>query len=159
MPNADTDFLEPDLTEPGPAAAMTAAARRARATAAIVRQTGIDEAMIRTLVHAFYARVRQDPLLAPVFAPRIPDWGAHLERMCAFWSSVALLSGQYHGRPMDRHLPLPVTERHFARWLDLFEETARATCPPAAAALFSDRARRIARSLEAGIAARSARCA
>ena len=143
----ETESLE--LEEPG------TPWRRARATAVIVSQTGIDEAMIAALVHGFYARVREDALLAPVFAPRIADWDAHLARMCAFWSSVVLLSGRYHGRPMDRHLPLPVTGRHFDRWLELFEETARDLCPPAAAALFIDRAHRIARSLAAGIAAQA----
>jgi hemoglobin len=72
--------------------------------------------------------------------------------MCAFWSSVALLSGRYHGQPMEKHLPLPVDARHFDRWLALFEETARQACPPAAAAHVVERARRIAESLELGIA-------
>jgi truncated hemoglobin YjbI len=38
--------------------------------------------------------------------------------MCAFWSSVALMSGRYHGQPMEKHLPLPIDARHFDRWLD-----------------------------------------
>ena len=125
---------------------------RAEITAAIVRDTGIDEAMIEKLVHAFYARVRQDPLLAPVFDAKIADWNSHLERMCAFWSSVALLSGRYHGQPMDKHARLPVDSGHFDRWLALFEETARDICPPAAAKHFIDRAHRVAQSLELGIA-------
>jgi hemoglobin len=91
-------------------------------------------------------------VLGPVFAERIRDWRPHLERMCAFWSSVALLTGTYHGRPMQAHQPLPVDARHFDRWLALFEETARELCPDATADLFIDRARRIAESLELGIA-------
>lgn len=131
---------------------MTAAARRARITADIVRRTGIDDAMIERLVRAFYDKVRGDALLRPVFDARIRDWEPHLRRMCAFWSSVALMSGRYHGQPMGKHLPLPVDARHFDRWLALFEETARAVCPPAAAAHFVERAHRIAESLELGIA-------
>ena len=50
--------------------------------------------------------------------------------MCAFWSSVALMSGRYHGQPMAKHLPLPIDARHFDRWLALFETTARDLCPP-----------------------------
>lgn len=126
--------------------------RRNRIVSQIMEQTGIDEAMIRRLVHAFYDRVRGDPILAPVFEARINDWTPHLERMCAFWSSVALLSGRYHGRPMEKHLPLPVDARHFDRWLALFEATALDLCPPAAAEHFIERARRIAESLELGIA-------
>lgn len=126
--------------------------RRAQATAEIVERTGIDEAMIQALVHRFYARVREDPLLGPIFEARIADWGPHLERMCAFWSSVALMSGRYHGQPMRMHLPLPVDAEHFDRWLALFEEAAGEICPPAAAAHFMERARRVAESLELGIA-------
>jgi len=128
----------------------------ARRRAAIVEQiraeTGIDEPMIARLVDAFYDRVRADPLIGPVFAERISDWGPHLAQMRLFWSSVALMSGFYHGRPMPKHLPLPVDARHFDRWLELFEATAAEVCPPAAAAHFIDRARRIAESLELGVA-------
>ena len=114
--------------------------------------TGIDEPMIARLVDAFYARVRVDPLLGPVFDARIADWGPHMEQMRLFWSSVALMSGVYHGRPMPKHLPLPVDATHFDRWLELFERTAREVCPPAAADHFIERARRIAESLELGVA-------
>lgn len=118
----------------------------------IVARTGISEAMIEHLVRSFYAKVRDDALLGPVFDARITDWEPHLQRMCAFWSSVALMSGRYHGQPMEKHLPLPVDARHFDRWLALFMETANAVCPPAAAAHFIERANRIAQSLELGIA-------
>ena len=74
--------------------------------------------------------------------------------MCAFWSSVALMSGRYHGQPMVAHLPLPIDTPHFDRWLEIFAATARDVCPPPAAAHFLERAHRIADSLELGIAAR-----
>jgi len=128
-------------------------ARRREAQVARIRaETGIDEEMIAGLVDAFYDKVRADPLLGPVFAARISDWGPHLEQMRLFWSSVALMSGVYHGRPMPKHLPLPVDARHFDRWLELFRETARELCPPTAADHFIERAERIAESLELGIA-------
>jgi hemoglobin len=126
--------------------------RRAAIIEQIRAETGIDEAMIGRLVDGFYERVRGDPLIGPVFNDRIADWGPHLEQMKLFWSSVALMSGAYHGRPMPKHLPLPVDARHFDRWLELFEGTARDLCPPAAADHFIERARRIAESLELGIA-------
>jgi hemoglobin len=72
--------------------------------------------------------------------------------MFAFWSSVALMSGRYHGQPMPKHVFLPVDGRHFDRWLALFEATAHDVCPPAAAAHFIERARRIAESIELGVA-------
>lgn len=134
---------------------MDLQSRRAQATADIAGRTGIDEAMIDRLVRAFYDRVRADPVLGPIFASRIKDWDPHLERMCAFWSSVALMSGRYHGQPMEKHLPLPIDARHFDRWLGLFEETARQICPASAADHFIERAQRIAESLELGVAGRN----
>ena len=131
---------------------VTSAARREALSAAIADETGIDEAMIDRLVRAFYARVRADALLGPVFAPRIKDWEPHLAQMLAFWSSVALMTGRYHGTPMAKHLPLPVDAAHFDRWLALFDETARDVCPPKAAEHFVERARRIPESLELGVA-------
>jgi hemoglobin len=53
---------------------------------------------------------------------------------------------------MEKHLPLPVDARHFDRWLALFEKTALAVCPPAAAEHFIERAHRVAESLELGVA-------
>ncbi len=135
-----------------PADLQDSAGRREAIVARIRAETGIDEAMIARLVDGFYDRVRADLLLGPVFAARIKDWGPHLEQMRLFWSSVALMSGAYHGRPMPKHLPLPVDARHFDRWLELFEATARDLCPPTAAEHFIERARRIAESLELGIA-------
>ncbi|MBN8956153.1 MAG: group III truncated hemoglobin [Rhizobiales bacterium] len=128
--------------------------RRAQITAAIRTETGIDEAMIDTVVRNFYGRVRADALLGPVFESRIKDWEPHLRQMCSFWSSVALMTGAYHGQPMQKHMPLPVDARHFDRWLGLFEATVRDLCPARAADHFMERANRIAESLELGIAGR-----
>jgi hemoglobin len=128
------------------------AARRAAFAADVEADTGINEALIHRLVHRFYERVRADPLLGPVFEARIRDWTPHLTRMCAFWSSVLLMTGRYHGRPMQAHAPLPVDAQHFDRWLALFETTAADVCSPAAVALVIEKARMIAHSLELGIA-------
>lgn len=114
---------------------------------------GVTEAMIRKLVHTFYARVRQDQVLGPIFNRAISDWDAHLEKLCRFWSSVTLMTGRYKGSPMQVHAGLPdVSADLFDHWLALFRDTALAVCPPEAAALFIDRAQRIAQSLELGIA-------
>lgn len=126
--------------------------RQARAAAEIAERTGIDMAMIDRLVRTFYGKIREDEILAPVFNEQIADWEPHLVRMGEFWSSVALMTGVYHGRPMQKHLPLPVDARHFDRWLQLFRQAAHEVCPPVAAAHFIERAERIAQSLEMGIA-------
>jgi hemoglobin len=127
-------------------------ARRNLLVADIVERTGIDEAMIDRLVRSFYGRAQKDPLIGPVFARHVDDWEDHYARLRDFWSSVVLMSGRYHGQPMAKHFPLGIDTPHFNRWLELFVETAQDVCPPAAAALFIDRAHRIADSLEMGIA-------
>jgi hemoglobin len=131
---------------------MTPAERREQIVADITARTGITEAMIDRLVRSFYERVRADEMLGPIFDARIKDWEPHLQQMCAFWSSVALMSGRYHGAPMPKHLPLPIDAAHFDRWLALFEATAAEVCPSEAAAHFVERAHRIAASLELGVA-------
>lgn len=128
--------------------------RRAKIVAEIMAATGIDDDLIARLVDTFYARVRADATLGPVFEAHVEDWDTHLSQMRLFWSSVALMSGRYHGRPMPKHINLPVDARHFDRWLVLFETVAREVCPPAAAEHFLERARRIAENLEYGVATR-----
>ncbi len=124
---------------------------RPEMTAALMDATGLDDGILRDLVHRFYTRVRADGLLGPVFAAHIADWPPHLERMVDFWSSVALMTGRYHGAPMPAHAALPVTWDHFARWLALFRATADEVCPPTGAAHVIDRAERIARSLHMAV--------
>ena len=124
---------------------------RPEMTRAIMDKTGLDQGMLTDLVHRFYGKVRADSVLGPIFASRITDWEPHLARMIAFWSSVALMTGQYHGAPVPAHAHLPVSRSHFDRWLSLFRETAYETCPPAGAAHVIIRAERIARSLHMAV--------
>lgn len=114
-------------------------------------QTGLNPAMLESLVHAFYAKIRSDPELGPIFANRITDWPPHLDRMVSFWSSVTLMTGGYHGKPVPAHAHLPVTWTHFDRWLTLFRETAHEVCTPVGAAHVIERAERIARSLHMAV--------
>ncbi|WP_414899650.1 group III truncated hemoglobin [Sphingomonas flavalba] len=125
--------------------------RRARAIAPAVA-AGITEEVIHDLVHGFYAEVRDDPLIGPIFEERISDWDSHLETMCDFWSGVMLMTGRFKGAPMPKHMVLPVNRLHFARWLALFVSTARQVATAEAAEMFSDRAHRIAESFQLGIA-------
>lgn len=124
---------------------------RPEMTRAIMNRTGLDQTMLKDLVHRFYSKVRADSVLGPIFASRITDWEPHLDRMVAFWSSVALMTGQYHGAPVPAHAHLPVTWAHFERWLTLFRETAHEICPPAGAEHVIERAERIARSLNMAV--------
>lgn len=79
---------------------------------------------VKQLVDSFYAKVREDALLAPVFNARIQDrWPEHLEKMYRFWQTVLLDEHTYYGAPFPPHANLPVTHAHFERWLGLFNNT------------------------------------
>ena len=73
-------------------AIVTGPERRERITAEIMERTGITEAMIERLVHGFYAKVRADAVLGPIFDARIKDWEPHLAQMCAHRTT-----GCHHG--------------------------------------------------------------
>lgn len=114
---------------------------------------GIDEGFISDMVEGFYATIRADEMLGPVFAERIADWPAHLYRMKQFWRSILHNSGEFSGNPMARHIAIPGLERdHFVRWLELFYANLRATAhDPRAPELVGMRARMIAESMLTGI--------
>jgi hemoglobin len=141
-----------DREPPMPAAPASGPGRREAIVTERTAYTGIDEAMIERLVHTFYARVREDAVLGPIFDSKVEDWDEHLAKLCDFWSSVALMTGRFAGKPMQAHMGLPIESAHFERWLELFREAAREVCPAPAAAFFIDRAERIGESLQLGIA-------
>lgn len=79
---------------------------------------------IKLFVDEFYAKIRKDDLLADIFNEVIKDkWADHLDKMYRFWETVLTDERTYYGRPFPPHAPLPVDERHFARWVRLFYET------------------------------------
>lgn len=113
--------------------------------------SAITEGAIAALVEAFYARVRRDALLGPVFEAAIAAeaWPAHLATMQRFWSSVMLTSGRYSGNPVAVHAAVAGMDRAlFPHWLALFEATAAALFPSDLAAAFTTKAQRIATSLQ-----------
>lgn len=134
---------------------ITTYAERARARKTKEASSmGIDDLLISQLVERFYEGIRVHELLGPIFEERIADWGPHLARMKDFWRSIAIESGRFSGNPMAKHIAIPeLTPAHFAAWLTLWDETVSDVVKnEAAAALFHDRARRIATSLQTGIA-------
>lgn len=130
------------------------ASRKRAEKRAAAEAIGVDADYIDRFVEAFYAGVRDDDLLGPIFAARIADWPAHLARMKAFWRSVLHNSGEFGGNPMLKHLAIPGLDlTHFSRWLELFYATLREAEPTAeATTLVAERARMIADSLLTGIA-------
>lgn len=115
----------------------------------------VTEDSIAELVDSFYSRIRDDQLLGPIFADAVGgDWGPHLNKMKAFWSSVLLASGAYKGNPMIAHLQLPrLTQDHFERWLQLWRETVAALYSHELASLFIGKAEIIGERLLYAISA------
>lgn len=109
------------------------------------------EEEISRLVHAFYARVRQDGELGPIFEAHIDDWDHHLAKLVDFWSSILLRTGRFTGAPMPKHAALPgLSADLFRRWLQLFGETAAVQPNQAMARQACAMAERIAQSLWMG---------
>lgn len=113
----------------------------------------LSDAHLAHLVPRFYARVRSDALLGPVFNRAIDDWPAHLQKLTDFWSSVMLTTGRYKGQPMRAHMlhQAEITPEMFSRWLDLWESTAAQCLPPEAALAVVNKAHHIAASLQMGL--------
>jgi len=80
---------------------------------------------VKRLVDAFYDKVRIDTTIGAVFAARIPDgeWAIHMERMYGFWNTVLFAQEDYRGNPFSKHADLPIDEKHFSRWINLFKGT------------------------------------
>lgn len=109
------------------------------------------EEEITQLVHAFYARVRQDEQLGPIFNAHVDDWDHHLAKLVDFWSSILLRTGRYSGTPMPKHAALPgLNADLFHRWLALFRQTASEQPNRAMAERACTMAERIAQSLWMG---------
>lgn len=109
-----------------------------------------EEEVLR-LVHAFYARVRQDEILGPIFDAHIDDWDRHLARLVDFWSAILRRTARFSGAPMPRHAALPgLSMELFERWLGLFEATLADQPNRALAEQAGRAARRIAQSLWSG---------
>ena len=126
------------------------AEERRREIQAEAARLGIDDAYISTLVDSFYARIRADETLGPIFEAAIGDrWDQHMPRMKDFWASVAMSAGRYNGKPIPAHVKLSAVKReHFDIWLGLFRQTLEDTAPtPDTVPYFMERAERIADSL------------
>jgi hemoglobin len=80
------------------------------------------------LVDRFYDRVRENPVIGPIFTEvaRL-DFDKHLPVMYSFWASQLLGEQSYSGNPMTPHLKLAqltsMGEAQFNEWLRLFNLT------------------------------------
>lgn len=109
------------------------------------------EEEVASLVHAFYARVRKDEVLDPIFGARIADWDHHLAKLVDFWSAILRRTARFSGTPMAKHAALPgLSLELFERWLGLFEITLTEQPNRAMADQALQAAHRIAQSLWSG---------
>ena len=113
----------------------------------------LDEDRLTAVVHAFYARVRRDEMIGPLFNAAVEDWDEHLDRLSRFWSSVMLTSGRYKGNPMAAHRrhAEAIAPAMFDRWLTLWAEVTDELVPSEAAAALQAKAAHIAESLKLGL--------
>jgi len=100
---------------------------------------------VTRLVHTFYARVREEPRLGPVFAEHVRDWPAHLAQLVDFWSALLRGTRRFQGSPMSSHMAIDAMDRDlFDRWLALFRMTTAELDNAPMQQLADDIARRIA---------------
>lgn len=110
----------------------------------------IDEAGLAQLVATFYARIRADTELGPIFNAAIHDWPDHIAKLTDFWTSVMLGSGRYKGNPVAAHRQHSdrITPELFERWLSIWQRTTSDIMTADAAAALQAKAGRIAESLQ-----------
>ena len=88
-----------------------------------------DRASINLLVNTFYAKVRKDETLGPIFNTIVKNWPEHLELLTDFWETNLLFTRKYKGNPLKAHSDVDqkvnniITMVHFGRWLQLWLET------------------------------------
>jgi truncated hemoglobin YjbI len=112
----------------------------------------ITEASIPEMVDKFYARVREDAVLSPVFETQLAGkWDQHMPRMYAVWTKVLLGTGEFQANVFGKHMALNgISKEHFVRWLALFRMTAIEVFGIEEAAAPIEVAERIASSLQLG---------
>ena len=83
---------------------------------------------VEILVNKFYDKVIKDDLIGFFFTDIAKiDLSKHLPKMHDFWESILLGNPVYEGNPMAKHFPInevsALEERHFNRWLQIWEQT------------------------------------
>ena len=114
----------------------------------LYERIGGREGLARLLRH-FYADVRQDPLIGPIFNARIENWAEHLAIIASFWETLLGATRTYSGPMPTIHVPLGLGPEHFERWLFLWQANCRAHLPAEAAAEMIDLAGHLGQKLQA----------
>lgn len=86
---------------------------------------------ISDIVHSFYAKVKVDEMLGPIFNKHIAEdeWPDHLSKLTDFWEMKLLGGANFQGSPTRKHMEVDkasghaIEQKHFALWLRLWIET------------------------------------
>lgn len=83
------------------------------------------------LVNTFYAKIRKDKTLGPIFNMHISEtqWEQHLIKLTDFWETNLFGIAKFKGNPTQKHLNVDhnldhsIDQFHFERWLQIWFET------------------------------------
>ena len=86
---------------------------------------------ISKLVHTFYAKIRKNELLGPIFNRHISQeqWPDHLKILTDFWETNLFGVPKFKGSPsakhvnVDKNMKHAIGPQHFGVWLQLWFET------------------------------------
>ena len=110
---------------------------------------------VNTLVNTFYASIRKDDFLGPIFNKMIPEenWESHLIKLTDFWETNLFNVMKFKGNPMEAHQRTDkahnhtIEQEHFIYWLDLWFKTVDSLFNGEKAELAKERARRMSTHL------------
>jgi len=92
---------------------------------------------------SFYQKAIADDLLGFYFIHELGDdikseeWLDHIELLADFWLAKILGEDTYYGNFVGAHVKMPLIKKEsFARWLDLFSQTADEVYSPEVADVF-----------------------
>lgn len=127
----------------------------------LVAASGVTKQRIRAVTSAFYAHVRRDETLGPIFDEVVAetDWPAHIEKVSRFWDLAFRLDNDYAARGfMSAHMKhMHIREEHTHRWLQLFDEALHETCSEREAAAFRAIAQAMMENIRFGLQRRESR--
>ena len=86
---------------------------------------------VSLLVNAFYAKIRKNELLGPIFNGHIPDdkWPEHLSKLTDFWETNLFGVAKFKGNPSAKHVQVDanmnhsIDQVHFGKWLEIWFQT------------------------------------
>lgn len=108
------------------------------------------------LVNAFYARIRKDDFLGPIFNKMLSTeeiWAEHLDKLTDFWETNLFAVIKFKGNPMVAHQKVDktfnhsITQDHFYEWLKIWNSTVDDLFVGEKAELAKERARRMSTHL------------